>query len=91
MGLAKRPLAVQLGKSAHALLANLVIVPWDSAAAEYAEFRASNEKVGRNIGNLDMLITAHAIAERAVLVTNERAFAGLEGKLIVCNWADDAE
>ncbi len=91
-GLAKRPQAAQLQKTLYALLANLVIIPWDSSAAvEYAELRAQSEKAGRNVGNLDMLIAAHAIAERAVLVTNEKAFSNLQGDFKIVNWADDAE
>jgi len=91
-GLAKRPQAGQLQKSVHAMLAKFDILPWNSlAAAEYAGLRARNESTGRSLGNLDMLIAAQAIAEGVVLVTNEKAFAGIQGGLSICNWADDVK
>jgi len=31
------------------------------------------------MGNLDMMIAAHALAEEAVLVTNDRSFRQIEG------------
>jgi predicted nucleic acid-binding protein len=36
-----------------------------------------------------MLIAAHAIAEGAVLVTNDVAISKLEGGPATVNWADD--
>jgi antitoxin VapB len=44
------------------------------------------ERQRRQIGNLDMTIAAHALAQGAVLVTNEEAFSGIKG-LKIENWA----
>jgi len=49
------------------------IYPWDEAAAEhYAILRAYLQKKGTLIGNMDLLIAAHARSIRATLVTNNR-------------------
>lgn len=49
----------------------LAVVPWtETAAAHYAQIRAKLRKAGTPIGNMDLLIAAHARAEGAVLVTN---------------------
>ncbi|HWU61225.1 MAG TPA: type II toxin-antitoxin system VapC family toxin [Ensifer sp.] len=56
------------------------------ADAAYAELRATLEKAGTPIGQMDMLIAAHALALDATLVTaNEREFARVPG-LKVENW-----
>jgi len=63
-------------------------LPWDDdAALVYAQVRAGMERAGKLIGNLDMLIAAHALAAELVLVTNnEREFKRVPG-LGVENWA----
>jgi len=49
----------------------LRVVPWSETAAEvYARIRAHLKRQGMPIGNMDLLIAAHALAEDAVLVTN---------------------
>jgi tRNA(fMet)-specific endonuclease VapC len=54
---------------------------WPTVAARvYGELRARLEAKGRLIGNMDMLIAAHALYEHATLVTrNRREFARVEG------------
>lgn len=39
------------------------------------------------MGNLDMMIAAHALAAQATLVINDRAFSRVEG-LTVENWTN---
>jgi tRNA(fMet)-specific endonuclease VapC len=54
--------------------------PWTSeAAGQYAEIRAALEKFGRPVGNMDMLIAAHALAANAILVTHHRVFRRVKG------------
>ena len=49
----------------------LRVVPWsETAAVAYARIRAHLKRQGTPIGNMDLLIAAHALAEDAVLVTN---------------------
>jgi tRNA(fMet)-specific endonuclease VapC len=63
------------------------VLPWDDEAAEhYAEIRAMLEASGAPIGNLDMMIAAHARSCRVAVVTNnERHFRKVQG-LRVDNW-----
>jgi tRNA(fMet)-specific endonuclease VapC len=63
------------------------IRPWDSAAArEYAELSAVLEKAGTPIGNLDLMIAAHALALGVVLVSSDRVFRRVKG-LKLEDWA----
>ena len=68
---------------------NLVpICEWTREAAEtYAEIRVELEKHGTPVGSMDMLIAASAIAEGAILVTNNIAHFSKIGKLRVENWS----
>jgi tRNA(fMet)-specific endonuclease VapC len=57
-----------------------------AAAAIYGEIRAGLEAKGKIIGNNDLWIAAHALAERLILVTNnEREFRRVKG-LKIQNW-----
>ena len=54
-------------------------LPWDSNAARHsANLRAALEIAGTPMGNLDMMIGAHALTVEAVLVTNDRSFRRLK-------------
>lgn len=68
-------------------LASFDIAPWGAPADKhYAQIRAHLERKGRQIGQNDMLIAAHALALGAVLVTdNEKEFSRVPG-LKVENW-----
>lgn len=65
------------------------ILPFESkAAAEYGRIRADLRKKGTPIGNMDMLISAHAKAENMILVTNNvREFERVPD-LIIENWIE---
>ncbi len=78
----------KLAATIEAWLGLFVILPWDDAASRvYARIRAALEAGGKPIGNLDMLIAAHAVASGAVLVTNNtRHFSQVSG-LRIENWA----
>jgi tRNA(fMet)-specific endonuclease VapC len=63
--------SARLKESAEAILASLEIRPFTpEAAIAYGNLRAKLEHMGRIIGANDLLIAAHAIAEDAVLVTD---------------------
>jgi len=65
----------------------LTVFDWDSTAAEhYADIRTKLEAGGTPIGNMDMLIAAHARSVSAVLVTNNEKHFRRVSALTVENW-----
>src|SRR4051812_24173740 len=86
-GVARRPEATRL----HALIENFLsrteILSWDADVARvWGRFRAALERSGRMLEPHDMQIAAHAISQGMVLVSNDRAFEGIDG-LQLENWA----
>lgn len=74
-GLARKPDATALKAAVQAFLIRVEVLPWDSETAErYGLLRASLERQGTPLGNLDTLIAAHALASGCTLVTNDQAF-----------------
>ena len=79
-GVARRSDAVHLQKVVDEFLLRVTILPWDSEAAQqYGQLRATLEREGRVMGNLDMMIGAHALAAGLILVTNDQAFSRIGG------------
>jgi tRNA(fMet)-specific endonuclease VapC len=62
-------------------LERLSILDWtDAVTPHYARIRAALERVGKPIGNADLMIAAHAVSEGATVVThNMRHFAHVPG------------
>ncbi|WP_292152123.1 PIN domain-containing protein [Brevundimonas sp.] len=85
-GLAKRKSA-RLTSRVEAVLESLVVIPFGSPAeAIYGMIRADIESRGRTIGQMDLLIAAHALALDCILVTdNDGEFRRVPG-LRVENW-----
>jgi tRNA(fMet)-specific endonuclease VapC len=53
------------------MASRLAVMPWSARAAdEYSRLRTFLERQGTPIGAMDLMIAAHALAENAVLVTN---------------------
>jgi tRNA(fMet)-specific endonuclease VapC len=78
-GAARKREAVRLKTAIDEFLLRVDSQPWDSAAARhYADVRATLEIGGIPMGNLDMMIAAHALAVEAVLVTNDGSFRRLK-------------
>jgi tRNA(fMet)-specific endonuclease VapC len=74
-GVARKPEATRLKPRVLEFLGSVKILPWTSEAAEYyALTRAALERPGQSLEDIDMLIAAHALAEDAILVTNDAAF-----------------
>ena len=70
----------KLAVAVEEFLLRLDILAWDSECArEYAYVRASLERSGQPMGNLDMMIAAQALAAQLVLVTHDRVFQRLKG------------
>ncbi len=64
-------------------------LPWEADAADwYAEIRHQLVSTGQPIGEMDMMIAAHALSAGAVLVTNNsRHYERIAAPLILANWA----
>lgn len=85
-GIARRPGATRLHAVIEDFLLRVSILPWDSEATRhYGALRASLERSGQPMGNLDTMIAAHALAIGATLVTNDRAFSRIKN-LKVEDW-----
>jgi len=82
-GLARKGRPEALAKLIQAFLLRVRVLPWDSSAATvYGDFRASCAASGITLGALDMMIAAHAIAARAVLVTHDKTFSLVSGSVL---------
>jgi tRNA(fMet)-specific endonuclease VapC len=69
-------------------LERVTILDWSvSVCVHYARLRAALERAAKPIGNLDLLIAAHALSLRATLITNNvKHFAMVPGLKIEA-WA----
>jgi tRNA(fMet)-specific endonuclease VapC len=88
-GLKKLPGNHRLHLDVRYFLKAVSVLCWDGKAADYyAEIRHLLKAAGQTIGDLDMMIAAHAMAAEAVLVTNNtRHYERIELPLILENWA----
>ena len=85
-GVVRLPEARKLALVVEEFLLRLEILPWASDEARlYARLRATLEREGHPLGNLDMMIAAQALAADALLVTSDRAFKRVNG-LRIDNW-----
>ena len=71
------------------LLGEVEVLPWGSdQASQYGLLRARQERLGKTLDSLDMLIAAHAMSVNTTLITADKAFSNVAG-LQVENWATD--
>ena len=86
-GVARKPAAVKLRTAIEEFLLRVETLPWDSEAAQqYGQIRAALERVGQPMGNLDMIIAAHALAAQVVLVTHDHVFRRVK-QLKIEDWS----
>jgi tRNA(fMet)-specific endonuclease VapC len=71
----------QLTELVAAYLERLAILDWtNEVSGHYARIRSVLERSGKPIGNMDLLIASHAVAQRMTLVTNNlRHFSNVPG------------
>ncbi len=68
-------------------LQHLTILPWDeNAAVHYSQIRSTLKKKGILIGNMDMLIGAHARSLGVDLITNNEKELTRIPDLKIVNW-----
>jgi tRNA(fMet)-specific endonuclease VapC len=85
-GVARKPEAIRLKTAVDEFLLRVEALPWDSAASEqYAQVRAELERSGKPMGNLDLMIAAHALSAQLVLVTHDHVFRRIK-RLKVEDW-----
>ncbi len=85
-GVARLVGATRLSALVTEFLRVVTVLPWTSdAAQEYGRLRATLERHGQSMGNLDMMIGAHALAVDLVLVTHDQAFTRIE-ELEIEDW-----
>jgi tRNA(fMet)-specific endonuclease VapC len=90
-GLAKTPKATVIRPVVEAFIAKIQVLPWGrEEALTYGTLRAKQEASGKPLGNLDMLIAAHAISVGAVLVTNDKGFLQLADLPETADWSAQA-
>jgi tRNA(fMet)-specific endonuclease VapC len=88
-GAARLPHATRLHNLIEDFFVRVTVLPWDSGAAQqYGQLRATLEREGQPMGNLDVMIAAHALASDAVLVTNDHAFTRIK-KLKIVDWTKE--
>ena len=82
----KRPGAKALRGAISELIKRVDIVDWDQRAADaYGKVRAELEIQGKTIDSLDLLIASQAIANKMILVSDDKVFASLKS-LKLENW-----
>ena len=88
-GLEKRGNPRGLSLLVNGFLERVAVLSWDAAAADsFARLRAQLERRGTPIGLFDTMIAGHALALKAVLVTNNRKHFGKVRSLKVENWLE---
>jgi len=88
-GIQRLPASHRLQVEVRKLFGILQVLPWPPEAAEsYAEIRHQLVSEGQPIGEMDMLIAAHAISAGVTLVTNNtRHYSRIKAPLQLENWA----
>ena len=85
-GVARKPGAIRLKTAVEEFLLRVEALSWDSEAAQqYAQVRAELERTGKPMGNLDLMIAAHALSAQLVLVTHDHVFRRIK-RLKVEDW-----
>lgn len=89
-GLKRLPPEHRLQVGVRQFLKMVRVLAWDADAADwYAEIRHQLTTTGRPIGEMDMMIAAHALSIGAVLVSNNtRHFERISAPLALANWSD---
>ena len=86
-GLARRNYPAMLTERVRQFLLRVDVLAWDHEVTRiYADLRAACEAKGVPLAPLDMMIAAQAVAAKAVLITNDKAFYRVPDPLRTENW-----
>lgn len=70
-----------------AFVLRVEVLVWDDDVARcYGDVRAAWEARGVGLGDLDMMIAAHAVATDCILVSRDRAFGQVPDRLVLEAW-----
>ncbi len=84
---AERVNSKKIKSKVEAIIQKVEIIEFgEEAAREYSNIRATLERNGTMIGNMDMLIASCARASKAILVTNKEKHFGYIPNLKIENW-----
>ncbi len=90
-GLHLHPEATRVRRLVRDFLGWIPSVPWVSETAQvYATLRSEMQSKGMELSPLDTMIAAHAVALDLTLITHDRAFGRLAGRLRVEDWVAEA-
>ena len=85
-GLEKKDKPPILVKSLKQFLTLVTVLPLEpKVSSVYAKMRAQYEKKGIVLGTMDGIIAAHALAEKRILVTHDKAFSRIK-ELTIEDW-----
>jgi tRNA(fMet)-specific endonuclease VapC len=89
-GLARNPNRTALRSAIEGFFARIQVLFWGrQEAMVYGALRAKQEAAGKPLGNLDMLIAAHAVSVGAILVSSDKVFSHVSDLTTTVNWATD--
>jgi tRNA(fMet)-specific endonuclease VapC len=77
-GIQRRGQPMALRNALTQVLLHMDVLPWEATAATcYGELCSSLESQGINLSDFDMMIAAHAVALKSILVSRDKAFANI--------------
>ena len=86
-GLHRKGQPVRLKNALTQVLLRMDVLPWDEQVATcYGEFCCTLEAQGIKLSDFDMMIAAHAVAVNAILVSRDKAFGQVAGRLRLEVW-----
>ena len=86
-GLHRKGQPVRLKNALIQVLLRMDVLPWDEQVATcYGEFCCTLEAQGIKLSDFDMMIAAHAVAVNAILVSRDKAFGQVAGRLRLEVW-----
>jgi tRNA(fMet)-specific endonuclease VapC len=86
-GCSRHPQGDKIRRDVDDFASRLRVLDWDEAAARsYGDLRAYLEAAGTPIGAMDTMIAAHALSQKANLVTNNERHFERVPELMLENW-----
>ena len=82
-GIHRRAQSAKLRQALQQVLLHMDVLAWDAPAATcYGELCSSLEAQGISLSDFDMMIAAHAVSRKAILVSQDKAFTHIPEQLL---------